>query len=429
MRFGFRILKGDALRIARYGVWSYHHGDNFVNRGGPAGFWEVMEGHPTTGSILQVLTEELDAGHVLYRSWAATDQSSVTRNRRNYYWKSAQFLPRMLRRLYEDGPSALRDASEREVWAPYSARLYMRPENREMLGLIVKRAWRKVRRRARATLSQEQWCLGYLFARGSTGGDGPIAPALHKARLLVPARDRFWADPFIVRQDDRYFVFFEEYLRSVRRAHISVMELGPKGPIGEPVRVLERDYHLSYPYVFRWGDTYWMIPETEGNKTVELYRATSFPTGWELDTVLMRDVSLVDATVFERDGRWWMFGNVAPAGISSWDELSLFHADSPRGPWIPHPRNPVVSDVRSARPAGRPFCWRGQWYRPSQDCSTAYGSAIVINRIDQLDTERYRETPVARLDPSWRRDLTGLHTLDMTDGLTMIDVRLRRRRW
>lgn len=38
VRFGFRILKGDALRIARYGVWSYHHGDNHVNRGGPAGF-------------------------------------------------------------------------------------------------------------------------------------------------------------------------------------------------------------------------------------------------------------------------------------------------------------------------------------------------------------------------------------------------------
>ena len=52
VRFGFRILKGDALRIARYGVWSYHHGDNFVNRGGPAGFWEVMEDADVTGSVL-----------------------------------------------------------------------------------------------------------------------------------------------------------------------------------------------------------------------------------------------------------------------------------------------------------------------------------------------------------------------------------------
>ena len=52
LRFGFRILRGRSLQIARYGVWSYHHGDNLANRGGPPGFWEVMERVPTTGSVL-----------------------------------------------------------------------------------------------------------------------------------------------------------------------------------------------------------------------------------------------------------------------------------------------------------------------------------------------------------------------------------------
>ena len=36
LRFGFRILKGPILSGSRYGVWSFHHGDNTVNRGGPA---------------------------------------------------------------------------------------------------------------------------------------------------------------------------------------------------------------------------------------------------------------------------------------------------------------------------------------------------------------------------------------------------------
>ena len=68
LRFGFRILKGPILQAARYGVWSYHHGDNHVNRGGPAGFWEVMHEHPTTGSVLQILNEDLDNGRVICRS-------------------------------------------------------------------------------------------------------------------------------------------------------------------------------------------------------------------------------------------------------------------------------------------------------------------------------------------------------------------------
>src|SRR4029453_3658909 len=85
LRLGFRILRGRSLRIARYGVWSYHHGDNLANRGGPPGFWEVIEQVPTTGSVLQILSEDLDAGRVIYRSQARTEPLSVTKNRAGYF--------------------------------------------------------------------------------------------------------------------------------------------------------------------------------------------------------------------------------------------------------------------------------------------------------------------------------------------------------
>src|SRR5664279_2933458 len=39
-RFGFRIIRGGILNVARYGVWSFHHGDNREYRGGPPLFWE-----------------------------------------------------------------------------------------------------------------------------------------------------------------------------------------------------------------------------------------------------------------------------------------------------------------------------------------------------------------------------------------------------
>ena len=65
LRFGFNIIRGDILSCARYGVWSYHHGDNREYRGAPDFFWEMYEGNPVTGMLLQVLTEDLDAGHIL----------------------------------------------------------------------------------------------------------------------------------------------------------------------------------------------------------------------------------------------------------------------------------------------------------------------------------------------------------------------------
>ncbi|MGA2003986.1 MAG: hypothetical protein ABSG70_11420, partial [Terriglobales bacterium] len=49
IRFGFNILHGGILQAARYGVWSYHHGDNDYYRGGPAHFWELAEASPVSG--------------------------------------------------------------------------------------------------------------------------------------------------------------------------------------------------------------------------------------------------------------------------------------------------------------------------------------------------------------------------------------------
>ena len=99
IRLGFRILRGGILTAAPHGVWSYHHGDNDRYRGGPPGFWEVMEGTPVTGTILQRLTEALDGGQVLYRSWGATNLFSVSRGRVEACWKGSEFLVRALRML------------------------------------------------------------------------------------------------------------------------------------------------------------------------------------------------------------------------------------------------------------------------------------------------------------------------------------------
>ena len=67
LRFGSGILRGDILNICKFGVISLHHGDNREFRGTPAGFWEVFYSAPSSGFIIQQLTEELDAGKVLYR--------------------------------------------------------------------------------------------------------------------------------------------------------------------------------------------------------------------------------------------------------------------------------------------------------------------------------------------------------------------------
>lgn len=423
LRLGFRILKGDALKIARYGVWSYHHGDNLVNRGGPAGFWEVMENEPTTGSVLQILSDDLDNGRVIYRSHAPTDDRSVYRNKDNFYRKSATFVLRKLKDLSENGPKALDDPNG-SVFTPYTRRLYREPSNLDMVSSGLRLARRYAADKVKNRVLLDQWALAYRMHPGSDGPD----PGLHRFKFLVPPQDRFWADPFPVFANGRHYIFVEELPFRTNVGHISVLELNERGELQRTAPVLRKDHHLSYPFVFEWQGEHFMIPETGANRRVEVYRARVFPDEWELETVLMDGVYAVDATLADVNGSWWMFVNMAVEGAVNTDELHIFQAPTPFGPWRAHRRNPVKSDGRCARPAGRLFHWNGDLYRPSQDCSGRYGSAIVINKVGQLTECEYRETGVSRIEPKWAPNLLATHTINSTAGLTVVDALVRRRR-
>lgn len=64
VRFGFGLLKGEALDAPTYGVVSYHLGDIRTHRGQLGGLREFLNGDDRMGVTVQRLTEELDAGEI-----------------------------------------------------------------------------------------------------------------------------------------------------------------------------------------------------------------------------------------------------------------------------------------------------------------------------------------------------------------------------
>ncbi len=423
IRFGFRILRGEILGVPNYGIWSFHHGDSRVNRGSMPGFWEVMEGMPTTGSMLQVLSEQLDAGQVVARHLGATDLTSVTRNQRNLYQKTAPMLVRGLRHLYEHGEEGLyEDADDFDA---YSNPMRKSPTNRDMARALPRIVSRAVGAKAQHVFRFDQWFLAYRIRKRATDPN----LAFYQYTHLHPPKDRFWADPFAIRREGGYGVFFEEFLFAKNKAHISYFEIADDGSRTEPRVVLDRPYHLSYPFVFEYDGELFMIPESQENRSVELWRCTSYPGTWELERVLMDGVVAADSTLFERDGKWWMFAAITEDGLQNRDRLELFHANQPTGPWLPHPMNPIKRDVRSARPAGKLFENRGRLIRPAQDCAGRYGAAIVMNEVTEWTEESYQERTLARITPDWKPHLLAMHTINTVDNLTIIDGEMLRKRW
>lgn len=408
--------------VGRMGVWGLEIGPRVPAGSTWAGATEV--GTSCDVTFAQVVDYTHPGRNVLYRACGTTVKNSARRNRLLTLRKAVRFFGRLLRMATRDeGAIALSQVDEPALVPGMSTTSVPTP------AAVLKLGWRLttqvLQNRWRELIWRDQWRIGYYFGEEDSGTASPTA----QLRRLVPPADRDWADPFIVQWEGRSFIFFEELPYSAGKAHISAVEVFEDREPGEPRTVISRPYHLSYPYLFTWNGTLYMIPESAGNRTVELYRCDEFPHGWTFDRVLIQDVSAYDATLYRDQKRWWLFVNVAEGGADPSEELNLYWSFSPLGPWMPHRANPVVSDARRARSAGALFTRGGVLYRPSQDCSANYGSAVSVNRVDVLDTETYRETPVGRIDPDRSAGMRCLHTVGAAGRLHVLDYQVRRSRW
>ena len=403
---------------ARYGTWRFCFGADGAQPETFAGLAEVAGGEPLTASGVKVRLAADRPARLAYQSWSRTYPFSVARHRGHLLNKTAEFAVRALRQLHHSGGDWL--ARCREV--PRHARPVT-----PGIGALARIVGRLAARSVERALHIEQWFLAYKL------GGGRVTADLAGYTRLMPPKDRDWADPFVVEKGGRYYVFFEELPYAAGKAHISMIEIDTHGKnagrASPPVKVLEAEHHLSYPFVFEHDGSLYMLPESARAGSVELYRCVDFPLVWKRERVLMAGVRLVDATLHKAADRWWMFAN-STAGASRMfdDELHLFHAERLTGDWQPHPKNPVKSDARSSRPAGRLFSRDGVLYRPAQVCVPRYGAGLAIQRVLKLTPQDYAERQVERLLADPAAGLFGLHTMNRAGDLTVVDAFARRRR-
>lgn len=214
------------------------------------------------------------------------------------------------------------------------------------------------------------------------------------------------------------FIFCEEYDFRSGKGAISYLELSDR--LMSPEVVIDLPVHASYPYIFEYRGEVYCIPETYQAREICLYKATEFPRGWVKEATLITGFPGVDSTVFPFGGRWWLMCTHHDRG--AFDRLYVWYAPDLLGPWEPHAANPVKHDLRSARPAGTPFVYEGELYRPAQDCSRTYGGRVVISRIMQLTPDHFKEEPVAYVEPRRASPyVEGLHTVSTLGDLTLID--------
>ncbi len=243
-----------------------------------------------------------------------------------------------------------------------------------------------------------------------------------KPRVIPNPPKRFLADPFLVEHEAKTFCFVEDFESKSKKGRISCLEIH-ENTVTDVKVCLEEPFHLSFPYVFKFNNEFYMCPETCESNQIRVYKAINFPYDWKLEKVIMENVRAADTLLFEMHGRWWMLTNIDPSRVGdNSSELYLYSAESPLSTnWVAHPSNPIYVDSCKARNGGI-LVDQVTIYRVAQmQTFDTYGASIRINRIDEIGRDVYKETLVASISPDYLPNILGTHHISGTAKFSALD--------
>ncbi|MFG1691097.1 hypothetical protein ACGF5M_02885 [Gemmatimonadota bacterium] len=416
IRSGDEVQRGPALPFAKHGVLSLHYGDNRIGHSGPAGFWEVRHRHDYTGFAIQQLSDGQAKGHIIRRGYHPTKRTYLL-NQRHLFACSTQAFEDLLSAVAESQQLPLSDEhlplGPHHSAPPLTATLAYAVTT---LRLALRDLWLRYVKR-----TEFRFSVAYSFNEWRS-------LVSSQAHVVENPRGRYFADPFVIEHNGRQVCFVEDYVYDTRRAHITAIELSERG-WKELGIALQEPFHLSFPFVFRYENELYMIPESHEADEIRLYKCRVFPLEWDLHRTLMKGVSAVDTIVFQHADRWWLFTNIDlihSGDHSHSHSLYAFHGDSPLSDrWTPHSANPLMVDSSAARNGGV-IVEGDRVFRvcQSQGFGT-YGRSTRVFEVDELSEKTFAAKLVMSRNPDFLAGVLGTHHLHCDGRVTVFDFMTR----
>ena len=392
------IFRGNLVDLK---VISIHHGDNYWNRGGPSGFWEVINKKPSCGYLIQVLSSKLDDGKPLFQGYVKSHFIHV-KNRINLFEDSYRVLimllneeehthiPRLQRRYY--------DGSILKLPTIFYVLNYLR--------LVLYYSMR-------VAFISETWTSMYLDTGKSTD--------LRKANKIDSDRELdVIADPFLYEVDGRLYCLVECYSYSHSYGVIDAYVLENGSWKIYRHNILNNVSHLSFPNVNRIDGELFLLPESSNEKNLKIYKLNRSSHEWEFLSTVENDLKVADCVLEKKEGMYIISGTFAWNNSDyTWKQVR-YTSSCLQGPWK---RDFIFNATRMS--------WRrGGTVQSSVEAVfqdhgfMSYGESLSIYN----ETENKIETYTTQNLP----DYQGVHHLSALDNHLVFDLKrykIKRVKW
>lgn len=224
---------------------------------------------------------------------------------------------------------------------------------------------------------------GVAIRRVSNGYNTILGEEKNNSFTIIENTDDYWfADPLLFSDNGKTWLFVEAYNRKSHKGEIGYFEIVEGRAVNFKI-VIDTPTHMSYPFVFKYLDEYYMIPETGAAHHIALYKAKSFPGTWELDTILLDNVVYRDSTIIPDNNGMFKVLSYKQEGTNRFNmknTFTVFQLD------MKEKRLTKISEFldkkQNNRPAGPCFINGGGLFRVSQKCNRAYGEAMYVYEIN-----------------------------------------------
>ena len=410
-----KILSGDILNSSKFGILSVHHGDYQHNRGGPAGFWEVYYKFIQTGFTIQLLSEVLDSGQILFLGKIPT-QNYYTLNKQKLYLTANIYLKIIIEKFIDNSVNLNEKPSVQDV-----GKIYKFPKNLDVIKytiyIFVRYLYLKFNFLFTILFTIDPWSVGYI--------DNECKNNANSSYKKIPnPKNGFLADPFLLEKDAETYCFLEEYEYKRKKGKIAVYKYY-KNKFNKLGDAIDEKFHLSFPNIFWFENDLYMCPETSMEKKIIIYKCIDFPLKWKQECIALENSKYSDNLIFCWNGLWWLLTSVDPIkgeSINQKIEFNIYFNKSPiKGKWTKHKQNPIFVDSLLSRNAGMIFK-ENKVYRISQKhLFNTYGSGVQINEIIKLDQSNYIEQKTNNLNIDI--NLKKIHHLSNLNNFTIFDFK------
>lgn len=369
IKFGMNLLNIDK-HTSGLSILSFHHGNPSKYRGRPAGFYEILNNEKKVGTIVQLITNKLDAGKIYAFNESKIINYSYRKTAINFYSNSRFLLSKAIDNFLK----------QKQVKINKNGINYKLPSNYKVLIFLFLIFSNSIKKIFYGLFFEKRWKIAISNNKLHFKGNQILA-SKHFKEIPIAKKYSRYADPF----------FSHDYKNIRLEAMNKYSNLGEITEISinnlKQQKILMSNNHYSYPLSFMYKKIEYLLPEVSSH-SAPFFIKMDGKNKKKIFVKGLRNHRIVDATLFKHKKFWYLFFGKK---FDAKNILHLWISDDPFKEFKPHPNTPIIISPNSARMGGNILCSNKRIFRFGQNNEGEYGESLSIIEIKKLTPKDYSE--------------------------------------